>query len=93
MDKEIERRIINTWKSFWSLKSVFKNKMNKANRIKMLTSVVILVLAYGAQIWGLTRKQKKKLKVTQYRMLRSILGIKLMDKVSKVKIQGVSKKR
>ncbi len=53
----------------------------------MLNSAVIPVLAYVAQTWALTRKQKKKLEVTQYGMLRSTLGIKLKDKVSKVKIK------
>ncbi len=87
MDEEIEQRITNAWKAFWSLKSVFKSKMNLDNKIKMLNSVVIPVLAYSAQTWALTSKQKKKLEVTQYRMLRSILGIKLKDRVSKVKMK------
>ncbi len=40
MNKEIEQKITNAWKTFWSLKSVFKSKMNIANKIKMLNRIV-----------------------------------------------------
>ncbi len=75
MDREIELRVGNVWKAFWSLKSIFKSRMSLVNKTKIFKSAVMPVLVYGAQTWALTRKQKKKLETTQFAMLRNILGI------------------
>lgn len=41
----------------------------------------LLILTYGAQTWSLTEHQKSKLKICQRAMERSILGVKLKDRV------------
>jgi len=51
-------------------------------KIRILESTIIPVLLSGAQTWALTVKQIKKLQVTQNGMLRSLLNIRLKDKVS-----------
>jgi len=85
-EKELKVRRGNAWKAFWAQKQNFKSKMSLATKIPIFESTVIPVLLYGAQSWALTAKQQKKIQVTQNAMIRSILGIKLSDKVSNEEI-------
>ncbi|CAG9130127.1 unnamed protein product [Plutella xylostella] len=79
-DKEIERRIENAWKSFWSMKSLMKGELPLSLKRKLLDSCILPVLTYGAQTWSLTN-QKSRLKVCQRAMERSILGVTRLDRV------------
>ncbi len=81
METVITKRISNAWKTFWAHKTILKSKMKLGLKIKILESCVIPVLTYGAQSWSLTQRQVKRLQQTQNSMLRSILGIRLKDKV------------
>lgn len=58
-------------------------------KAKIWTSYVLPVTTYGAQTWSLTKNQLTKLKSIQNAMLRSILSIRLKDKVKidKIKIR------
>ncbi len=48
---------------------------------KLIDVCILPILTYGAQTWSLTENQKSKLKICQRAMERSILGIKLSDRV------------
>ena len=50
-------------------------------KIRIFESTVVPVLLYGAQTCVLTAKQLKKLQTMQNSMLRSILGLKMIDKI------------
>ncbi len=50
-------------------------------KLKILESCVLLVLTYGAQTWSLTNRQLQRLTTTQNSMIRTILGIRLKDKI------------
>ncbi|GBP37630.1 Putative uncharacterized transposon-derived protein F52C9.6 [Eumeta japonica] len=90
MNKEIERRITNTWKKFWSLKEIFKDKdMPMTAKKKVYELCIMPCLLYGCQTWALTELQENKLKVCQNSMERSILGIKRSDGV---KLEIIKKK-
>ncbi len=56
--------------------------MKRKLKLKILESCVLSVLTYGAQTWSLTNRQLQRLTTTQNSMMRSILGIKLKDKIS-----------
>ena len=60
--------------------------MKLKTKIRILESAVIPVLLYGAQTWATTKKQILKLQKTQNAMLRSILQVKLVDKVKTMDI-------
>ncbi|KAJ2937401.1 hypothetical protein O0L34_g19084 [Tuta absoluta] len=97
-DKEIERRIQNAWKSYWSMKELMKGDLPLSLKRKLVDMCILPVLTYGAQVWSLTEAQKSKLKVCQRAMERSILGVKRIDRVrnttlrSKTGIMDVGKK-
>jgi hypothetical protein len=80
-DKEIERRIENAWKSYWSMKELMKGNLPLTLKRKLVDMCILPVLTYGAQTWSLTESQKSRLKVCQRAMERSILGVKRTDRV------------
>lgn len=88
---EIKTRISNAWKRFWSLKILLKGKMGLRSKMKIFNSSVVPVLTYGAQSWALTQKQLKRVQTTYYSMLRSILGVKLRDKITILDILNTTK--
>ena len=86
MEKEIKVRRANAWKAFWAQKYLLKSKLGLKTKIRIFQSTVLPVLMYGAQTWALTAKQLKKLQVTQNSMLRSILVVRLSDKINLTEI-------
>ncbi|CAB0027912.1 unnamed protein product, partial [Trichogramma brassicae] len=48
---------------------------------KLVDMCILPVLTYGAQTWSLTLSQKSKLGVCQRAMERSVLGVKLTDRI------------
>lgn len=82
MQKEIERRITNTWKRYWSLSEVMKNQdMSMRNKRRIYNMCILPCLLYGCQTWALTEEQARKIKVCQNGMERSTIGIKRKDRV------------
>lgn len=83
MDKEIQRRLSNSWSRYWSLKEIMKNQsVPMQAKCKVFNMCILPVLTYGCQTWGLTKSHTQRLKVCQQAMERSMLNIKLMDKWS-----------
>ena len=90
MQKEIDRRITSSWKRFWSLSEVFKDKdMPIKEKRRVFNTCVLPCLSYGCQTWALNDKQIKKIKVCQNGMERSVIGVKRKDKV---KLQSIKSK-
>lgn len=75
--KEISTGIANARKAFWSLKNILISKMMLKTKIQVLEMCVTPKMSNGCQTWSLTLKQTKKLKSTQYAMLRNIFNITL----------------
>ena len=91
-NKILEVRIKKAWRNFWALKQFYKSKkLSVTAKTKILETCTIPALLYGAQTWTLTKRQIKKLQATQRRMERSILNLKLKDKVSIKKIRQKTK--
>ena len=82
MSREIERRVCNAWKKYWSLKEVMKSKeIPIADKCEVFNRCILPVLTYGCQTWGLTAKQMNKLETCQHNMERSLLHIRKTDKI------------
>lgn len=82
MTKEVQRRVINAWKRYWSFKEIMKNKQVNIQIKRKLFNVCILpILTYGCQTWSLTKKQVSKLESCQNAMNRSMTGKKLHHKI------------
>lgn len=82
MQKEIERRIANTWKRFWSLSEVMKNKdMPIKQKRKVFNMCILPCLLYGCQTWALTEELSNKLKICQNGIEGSTIGVKRKDRI------------
>lgn len=90
--KEIETRIGNAWKRYWTFKEVMKNKEMSINiKRKLYNACILPVLTYGCQTWALTKAKNNKLEVCQRSMERSMLNIKKSDRVRNAKIREKTK--
>lgn len=85
--EEVERRIGSAWKRYWSLKHILKSKLSIKLKKKVLDSCVLPCLTYGCQTWCLTEKTANKISVCQRAMERSVLNLKLSDKVKNTEIR------
>lgn len=81
-ETEINRRIATAWKKYWGLKEIMKNRdINIKIKSKLYNMVILPCLTYGCQTWSLRKKDENKLSVHQRKMERSMLDIKLSDKI------------
>lgn len=92
MQKEIDRRIANTWKRYWSLSEIMKNKdMPMKDKRKVYNTCILPCLIYGCQTWALTKKQLNKINICQNNIERSITGIKRKDKIRLTYVKNITK--
>ena len=90
--KEVQRRITLAWKKYWSLKEIMKNSTINLNIKKKIYDITILpCLSYGCQTWSLRKEDEDKIAICQRKMERSMLGLKLSDKVDNVSIRNKTK--
>jgi hypothetical protein len=91
-EKEINRRIAIAWKKYWSLKEIMKNKdIDIRIKSKLYDIAILPSLTYGCQTWTLRKKEENKLAVHQRRMERSMLSIKISDKIKNCTIRKKTK--
>lgn len=81
-EKEVVRRLTLVWKKYWALKHIFKGNFNNRQKSEIFNMCAISVLTYGSPTWVLTEKIIKKITTMQNFMMRSILVVKLKDRVS-----------
>lgn len=80
--KEIDRRIGNAWKQYWSLKEIMKNKhINITIKRKLFDTSILPILTYGCQTWALNKAHINKLETCQNAMGRSMTGKRLSDRI------------
>jgi hypothetical protein len=73
---EVESRIAKAWRKFMSLKSALCSKHYPLKqRMKLFESTVTAVVLYGSCTWTMTADLEKRLRSTQRRMLRWIIGV------------------
>ncbi|XP_047989820.1 uncharacterized protein LOC125229086 [Leguminivora glycinivorella] len=85
---EVNRRIENAWKSFWSMKALLKGDLPLCLKRKLIDMCILPILTYGAQTWSLTEALKSKLKVCQRAMERSILGVRRTDRIRNTELRS-----
>lgn len=90
-DKEVERRIKITWNKYWAMKEVFKSNLPVTLKSKAMQTCLVPCLTYGSQTWPLSTKQTHHIKVCQNSMERSLLALKLRDKVRNEDIRKITK--
>ncbi|KAJ4438638.1 hypothetical protein ANN_14585 [Periplaneta americana] len=80
---EIQRRIGNAWKRFWSLSFILTDKTyNLKLRSGVMNSCILPVLLYGAQTWSLTAREWDMLRKCQRKMESKMLNITLRHRLS-----------
>ena len=90
-DLEVDRRIKNTWKRFWSLKEIFKGQMPLKIKKKVMDTCLIPSLTYACQTWKFTRRVKDKIMTCQRSMERSFMKIRKIHKIRHTTIRQKTK--
>lgn len=90
-NKEIERRIGQTWKKYWAMKNIFKAKIPMKLKRLAFNTCILPCLTYGSQTWTLTKDTIKKIQVCQRSIERSILNIRLSDRIRITEIKRRTK--
>ncbi|KAL0821652.1 hypothetical protein ABMA28_005093 [Loxostege sticticalis] len=76
VENEVQRRIALAWKKYWSFREIMKNKqVNIRVKKKLYDSAILPCLTYGSQT----------------KMERSMLGIRIKDKIRNKKIRKITK--
>jgi hypothetical protein len=90
MEKEINVRITNAWRSFWAQKKFFKGNLPIFCKKRLMDSTILPVLTYGAQAWSLNKDQEKRIQVEQRSMERCMLGVRMTDHVTNEALRAKS---
>ena len=81
ISKEIAQRITSGWKRFGDYSQFLKDrKIPICLKRKIMDTVILPAMTYGAEIWTLTNHQEK-LAVAQCSMERSLLNITKRDRI------------
>ena len=76
-ETELNHRISAAWACFNSHRAELTNKTYALkNRLKLFSATVTATALYGCETWTLKTDQQKRLRATQRKMLRMILGAK-----------------
>ncbi|XP_046856047.1 uncharacterized protein LOC124449140 [Xenia sp. Carnegie-2017] len=82
MAREIDERITSAWKRFGQYSMFMRDqRMPMCLKRKIMDTVILLAMTYGAETWALTNHQREKLAITQRSMERSMLGVTRRDKI------------
>eukprot|EP00795_Rhopilema_esculentum_P010854 gene10854-19671_t len=82
MGKEIDERVTSAWKRFGQYSTFLRDqRMPMCLKRKIMNTVILPSMTYGAETWSLTNRQREKLAVTQRSMERSMLGVTRRDKI------------
>lgn len=77
--KEVERRIQLGWAAYGKLRQVFRSSLPQHLKTRIFNQCILPILTYASETWPLTETTRHKLQVTQRKMERSMLGIRLQD--------------
>jgi hypothetical protein len=94
LTKEITQRIGAASSAFYSLYHCLwtqRATISLATKIRVYQSVVLSTLLYACETWAPTATLLQRLEVFHMRCLRTILGIRLLDRISNAEILARSK--
>jgi hypothetical protein len=66
--------------AYEKMRDIFKGNIPFSLKRKAFDQSILPVLSYSCETWSLTREMKQKLRATQRRMGRNVLGITLRDR-------------
>jgi len=66
---------------------MLQGKFKIYHEIEILNKCLLPALIYGAQMWSMTKNDEEKIRTTQDRMERSIMNVRLKDKIRMQKIK------
>eukprot|EP00914_Ancora_sagittata_P021713 GHVO01043076.1.p1 GENE.GHVO01043076.1~~GHVO01043076.1.p1 ORF type:complete len:186 (+),score=14.28 GHVO01043076.1:383-940(+) len=82
MSVEINQRVASDWRRFGQYSQFLKERnLPTCLKRKIMNTVILPSLTYGAETWALTKHQTRKLAAAQRSMERSLLNISLKDKI------------
>jgi hypothetical protein len=96
LTKEITQRIGAASSAFYSLYHCLwtqRATISLATKIRVYQSVVLSTLLYACETWAPTATLLQRLEVFHMRCLRTILGIRLLDRISNAEILARAKQR
>lgn len=84
IDEDLDKRIQLARVSFNSLEKLWKHRSLVSERVRLLSyrALVESVLLYNCGTWALTEVQAARLDCCQRSMIRRVLGVRLLDKVT-----------
>ena len=88
---ELSRRISLGWAAYGKLRDIFKTDISITLKRKAFNQCVLPVLTYGAETLTLTKASRMKLRRTQRKMERSMLGVSLRDRIRNDEIRRRTK--
>lgn len=92
VQKEVQRRITNTWKRYWSLSEIMKNnEIPIKDKRRVYNTCILPCLTYGCQTWTLTQHLSNKIRTCQNAIERSVIGVKRRDRVRLENIKNKKK--
>ena len=90
--KEVNTRIANGWKKYWSLKEIMKSRdLGMALKKKTFNTCILPCLTYGCETWALTRSLRERLAKCQRAMERSMTGFKRQDRIRNTDLRVTTK--
>jgi hypothetical protein len=74
--EEVKRRVQLGWYAFGKIKRYLKGTdILRENRARLFNQCIVPVLTYGSETWSLTKEALEKLRKTERRMERVVLGV------------------
>ena len=83
--QEIMSRIAQTIGALTKLKTIWKDK-NISSKIRLMQSSIISIFLYACETWTITAELEKKIRTTEMRCFRRLLGISYRDHVTNEKV-------
>ena len=99
LSKETGQRMTSGWRRFWEYNHFWRDrKIPICLNRKILDTVILPAITYGAETWTLTKLQERKLAVAQRSMERLLFSITNRDKIlnevirSNIKMKDIMKR-
>ena len=91
METEITKRVGAGWRNWKKCSGVLcDRRMPVKLKRKVYKTVIRPAILYGAETWATTKRQEKRIEVTEMRMLRWMCGVTRKDKIRNEHIRGTT---
>lgn len=91
-DREINRRVSSGWAAFNENRSILKSRSFPLKfKRKLFETTILPRLLYGCESWAITKNQIQKLQVTQRKMERALINVKVQDRIRNEDLRKITK--